>query len=296
VTLSRRFAKLCDIADFRDPEILAAIRALVPERDPERHVERKVWEYAIVLLFLRETGHLDGRSEVLSVGAGDERIVFWLTNHVGRMVATDIYGEGPFAAQEAKLSMLSDPAAHAPRQYGWRPDRLEVYRMDGRALDFPDSSFDAVFTISSIEHFGSPAEVARAAAEIGRVLRPGGHAAIVTEYLVSLHPLNAASVDLLVRLATLGRRRRTATLRRRAVLGEAFTARELERWIIAPSGLEPMQTPDLTLSDECWENLTTLYTDRPPRPRTGERYPQVLLRFSRSVYTSVCLVLRKPGP
>ncbi len=157
MTLSRQYAKLCDVGDFDDPELLETIRSLVPERDPRTHIERKVWEFAMVMLFLRATGHLNGCTRVLSVGAGNERVLFWLTNHVGTMVATDIYGDGRFAGREADRSMLTDPAAHAPA-YDWRPERLEVLHMDGRRLAFEDASFDAVFTVSSIEHFGSPAE------------------------------------------------------------------------------------------------------------------------------------------
>jgi SAM-dependent methyltransferase len=295
-TLSRNYAKLCDIQDFRDPRLLAAMRSLLPERDVEAHIERKVWEYAMVMLFLEETGHFNERSQVLSVGAGDERVLFWLTNHVGRVVATDIYGEGPFSAREAEATMLTDPAAHLPfPDYPWVPERLEVRWMDARQLDFPDESFDAVFTVSSIEHFGSPADIARSAAEIGRVLRPGGHAMIITEYLVRLHPLNRAMVDFLVRLATLGRRRPGATPRRRAPLGEAFTARELERQVIEPSGLELMQPLDLTLSAEAWENLTVARPDGSFHPRTGHKYPLIMVQVSHSVFTSLCLPLVKPS-
>jgi SAM-dependent methyltransferase len=292
--LSRQYAKLCDIRDFRDPAIVASIRSLVPERDPDRHIERKVWEFAMVMLFLQETGHLTGRAEVLSVGAGNERILFWLTNHVGRVVATDIYGDGAFADGEAQESMLDDPAAHAPA-YEWHPERLEVYKMDGRRLEFPDSSFDGVFSVSSIEHFGSPADIARASAEVGRVLRPGGHAVIVTECLVRRHPLNAAPVDLAVRLASLGRRRKVATLRRRAVLGEVLTRGEIHRRIIRPSRLVPMQPLDTTVSPDSWDNLTTVDRHGHLSSRTGEQYPMILLRSSLSVFTSACLVLSKPA-
>jgi SAM-dependent methyltransferase len=210
---------------------------------------------------------------LLSVGAGNERVLFWLTNHVGTLVATDIYGEGPFAHREATSSMLSDPAAHAPA-YDWRPDRLRVLHMDGRELEFEDASFDAVFTVSSIEHFGSHEDIARAAREIGRVLRPGGHAVIVTECAVRLHPL--------------------ASLRRRAALREVFTPDELERLIIAPSGLQPMQPLDLTLSLETWENVSTPRRDGSLHSSTGNQYPLILMRIGRSVFTSVCLVLAKP--
>ncbi len=292
MTLSRQYAKLCDRRDFDDPELLAAIRSLVPERDPLAYIERKVWEFAMVMLFLRDAGHLDDRSRVLSVGAGDERIVFWLTNHVGEVVATDIYGEGHFAAREAHVSMLEDPAAHAPA-YPWRPEHLRVLAMDGRALDFPDESFDAVFTVSSIEHFGAPAEIARAASEIGRVLKPGGHAVIVTECLVSHHPLDSAAADLAVRAASFGRRRRRATLRRRARLGEVLTRRELDTLIIEPSKLAPMQPLDTHLSPETFAHITTATADGRLNAAGGDTYPLILMRISRSVFTSVCLVLAK---
>jgi SAM-dependent methyltransferase len=292
--LSRQYAKLCDVRDFDDAGLLAAISSLVPERDARAHIERKVWEFAMVMLFLGDTGHLDGRSEVVSVGAGDERVLFWLTNHVGRMVATDIYGEGPFAQREAQASMLEDPAAHAPA-YEWRPEHLEVHKMDGRRLAFEDSSFDAVFTISSIEHFGPPDDIASAAREIGRVLRPGGHAAIVTEYMLRRHPLNAAPVDLAVRVATRGRHRGRATLRRRAALGDVFTPRELERRVIRPSGLTMMQPLQTSVSAESWDNLATARRDGEVSTRTGELYPLILMRIGRSVFTSVFLPLEKPA-
>jgi SAM-dependent methyltransferase len=271
---------LCDLHDFEDPDLLGAIRSLVPERDPLAYIERKVWEFAMVQLFLQDAGHLHDGARVLSVGAGNERILFWLADRVGCMVATDVYGEGAFAAREAEISMLEDPRAHAPWPY--REDHLEVRWMDGRRLEFADASFDAVFTISSIEHFGGPADVARAASEIGRVLRPGGHAVVITECLVRRSPLNAAPVDAALRLATLGRRRRGATLRRRGPLGEAFTPRELRRRIVEPSGLRMMQPLDLSLSSASWATVD------------NASYPLILVRISRSVFTSVCLVMEKP--
>jgi SAM-dependent methyltransferase len=271
---------LCGLHDFDDPDVLAAISSLVPERDPLAHVERKVWEFAMVQLFLEDAGRLHESTEVLSVGAGNERILYWLADRVGRVVATDIYGHGAFAGREAQPSMLEDPRAHAPWPY--REDHLEVRWMDGRELEFDDASFDAVFTVSSIEHFGGPRDVARAAAEIGRVLRPGGHAIVITECLVRRHPLNAAPVDAALRAATLGRKRREATFRRRGPLGEAFTPRELRTRIVEPSGLRLMQPLDLRLSPESWATVD------------NATYPLILVRISRSVFTSVCLVMEKP--
>lgn len=272
IELSRQYAKLCDARDFEDPELIKTIRALVPERDPHEHIERKVWEYAMVMLFLADTGHLDGGSRVLSVGAGNERVLFWLTNHVEKVVATDIYGEGAFAAREAQSSMLTDPASHAPA-YQWREEALEVHHMDGRRLTFPDASFDAVFTVSSIEHFGAPGDVARAAAEIGRVLRPGGHALIITECLVHYHPLDRAA-GLLARLRARIHTGHDPGRSRRAALAEVFAPYELESLLVAPSSLVEMQ--------------------RLQKRTSAEASPRILPHAANSTYTSVCLPLMKP--
>lgn len=289
--MRRQFAKLCDVRDWDDAELLRVLREILPERDPATHIERKVWEFAMLVLFLEETGRMSESTEALAIGAGDERIVFWLANRLGRVVATDIYGEGDFAGREARASMLDDPAAHAP--FAYREDRLEVRWMDARSLEFPDGSFDVVFSLSSFEHFGGPGDIGAAAREMGRVLRPGGHAFIATECFVRRHPLNAAPVDLAVKLLTLGRKRQRAGLRRRAVVVEVFTPRELERLLVRPSGLELMQPLDLSLPRSSRVNVTRT-DEQGLHPASGEYWPHVLLRADHSLFTSVALPLRKP--
>ncbi len=286
------WCRLCDPADFEDADFLHSVRDLLPERDAAAHVERKAWELAMTARFLEAVGALHDGTRALGVGAGDERIVFWLANRVGHVLATDIYGEGEFGDREATPSMLTDPRAHAPFPY--REERLEVRWMDARSLDVPDGSFDVVFSLSSIEHFGAPREVMAAAREIGRVLRPGGHAAIVTECFVRRHPLNAAPFDAAVRFGTLGTKRRTATLRRRGIVDQVFTPRELQRRIVAASGLALVDPLDLRLNPVAWDNLTVQHDDGTLVPRTGAHWPHVLVQVDRSVFTSVFLGLRKP--
>jgi ubiquinone/menaquinone biosynthesis C-methylase UbiE len=291
--LSRQYVKLCDLLDFGDPAMLAVLREILPERDPVTHIERKVWEFAMLALFMQEVGQLGEHTQALSVGAGDERIVFWLANQIGRVVATDVYGEGAFAGNEAKPSMLEDPRAHAPFPY--REDHLDVLWMDAKQLAFDDETFDVVFTLSSIEHFGSHADIARSAREIGRVLKPGGYAIVVTECLVRHHPLDWAATEFATRVVTLNRRMRDASVRSRRALAEMFTARELEQVIVRPSGLTLMQPLDRTVSKESWDNLTFCSPDGRLISRTGGKYPMVLMKASRSVFTSVCLVMQKPS-
>jgi len=285
----RQIAKLCDVRDFEDADVLRMLREILPERDPLAHVERKVWEFAMLALFLEETGRLREETSALAVGAGDERMVFWLANRIGRVVATDIYGQGSFAEREATATMLTDAASHAPFPY--REDRLEVLYADARALPFPDGEFDVVFSLSSIEHFGGPQDVARAAREMARVLKPGGHALVATECFVRLDPRETALADSVVRALTLNAKRKGATPRRRLI--EGFTERELRSRIVSPSGLELMQSIDTSLSPESWRNLTVTHGDGRLDPATGDFYPHVLLKSGRSVFTSVCLPLRK---
>ena len=129
---------------------------------------------------LRDFGALGPTSEVLGVGAGAEATLFWLTNHVRRVVATDLY-DGEWGEQAPK-EMLINPGRFA--SCPWNPARLVVEQMDALDLRFADSSFDGVFSSSSIEHFGDHDDVRRALAEIRRVLKPGGIAALSTEYRI----------------------------------------------------------------------------------------------------------------
>jgi SAM-dependent methyltransferase len=164
--------------------------------------------------------------------------------------------------------------------------------MDARKLEFEDESFDAVVSFSSIEHFGGPSGISAAAREIGRVLRPGGHAFLVTELFVSQHPIDHTPALFAVRLATLGRRCGQATPRWGPT--EVFNQRQLRKWVLEPSGLELMQPLDLRLSETSKRNVHWIEPDGTVASSTGAPYPHILLRAHRSTFTSICLPLVKP--
>jgi SAM-dependent methyltransferase len=289
--LRRQYVKLCDPRDFDDSRLQAAIADVVPGRAAEQRVERKLWEFGLLALFLDDVRRLHDGTEALAVGAGREVILFWLANRVGRVLATDIYGEGDFSHREADAAMLADPSTLAP--YPYRRERLEVRRMDARRLELADESFDVVFSLSSIEHFGSPAQIGRAAAEMGRVLRPGGHAFIVTECFVRRSPLDRPRVHNLLRIASRGRLAAPARADRRAV--DAFTPAEIGARIVAPSGLHLLQPPDFTLSRESLANVATFRGGGEPVPATGHWHPHVAVRARiGSPWTSMALALQKP--
>jgi hypothetical protein len=108
--LRRQYVKLCDLPDFDDAVLRRRIREIVPNREPRAEVRRKFWEYATLTLFLEDEGAFHDRTQVMSVGAGHEEVLFWLANKVRRVVAIDIYGKGGYAGDEAQsLIHISEP-------------------------------------------------------------------------------------------------------------------------------------------------------------------------------------------
>jgi SAM-dependent methyltransferase len=289
--LRRQYVKLCDLRDFNDPTLRERIRDIVPGYDPAAELRRKFWEYAMLTLFLEDVGKLTDDTAALSVGAGHEEVLYWLANKLGRVVATDIYGEATFA--ESDDTMLSDPARYAP--YPYREERLEVHNMDARSLGFDDEAFDFVFSLSSIEHFGSMKDVERGAREIGRVLRPGGYAFIVTECLLSPDRPMSRVVQNGLRLVTRARGRGSLSI---------FTARELESHVVLPSGLKLLQQLDTSVSPETWKNVIRWSGHGKYEPAGGEPWPHIILlpslsafslRIEGAPFTSVALALGKPA-
>ena len=182
------YCKLCELADFRHPDLRDLIRdvnGIGPERPtwPEGEEHRKSWEIAMTARALRDHGALREDAEILGVGAGQESTIFWLTRHARRVFATDLYLEqDSWSETDSGAGMLVDPAWGAVAD--WNPRRLVVQHMNGLELRYDDDSFDGIFSSGSIEHFGELDDIRRSVEEIYRVLKPGGIAAIATEYRI----------------------------------------------------------------------------------------------------------------
>ena len=181
--------RACNVEDFAEPELHALIRELFPRavarwpEFPTRREDRKHWEVAMAVLALRRHGALRADAELLGLGAGTEPTLFWLTNHVRRVFATDLYLTQGDWEPNAPAVMLTDPGLLYADP--WRRDRLVVQHMDARALAYEDESFDGIFSSGSIEHFGELDEIAVAVDEACRVLKPGGVASFSTELRLS---------------------------------------------------------------------------------------------------------------
>ena len=71
-------------------------------------------------------------ARVLGVGAGREATIYWLTRHVGEVVATDLYEtEDNWSESDSGADMLTDPGRYWDGD--WNPDRLTVRHMDALA-------------------------------------------------------------------------------------------------------------------------------------------------------------------
>lgn len=250
--------RLCECANplrWLDPEWRALLAELAHDPASEE-MHRKEFEWAQTLQGMRRLEMLHEGTRCLGVGSGHEPILYWLANHVGEVVATDLY-EGEWAeagALEGDPDVLTDPAKYAP--FAYREDRLRFLRMDGRQLDFPDDSFDVVFSLSSIEHFGGNEGAARAMREKARVCRRDGLVVVATDLVLNdaHHP-------------------------------EYFRIEELLEHVVEASGMKLVQEPSFRVPAFALEKPCRMPADR-------SRTPHLVLDFDGVLTTSVILFLR----
>ena len=219
---------------------------------------RKIWEFNQALYGLRTLRRLAPDATALGIGCGHEELMYFLANRIGRVVATDLY-EGVYLGGESAADVLAHPAKYAP--FHFREDRLEVRQMNALALQFEAGSFDFVFCLSSLEHFGSEDDKLAALREMHRVLKPGGVAVLTTEIVLN----------------RLGR-------------GSQYFQRETLTRLIGAAGFSLDGPVDFDVEQE--------YSARPlALPMEAFAVPHVVLRNFHTIYTSIALFLMKPtGP
>ena len=249
---------VCRPEYWQDGEWRTFSRALALPQD-EGWFHRKAWEWTQCVYGLERLGALGPTTKALGVGAGHERVLYYLANRTAATVATDLYA-GDFAtspAEEADRAFLYDPERFAPFPY-YR-DRLVGLPADGCNLPFRAGSFDVVYSLSSIEHFGGHDRASQAMREMCRVLRPGGTACVATE-LVLEGGAHAAY----------------------------FTPEDLRHFVVERSGMalvEPMS--ELLPPRELLDDPVIL-------PDEYLRTPHIVLQDGQWKFTSVCLFMVKP--
>lgn len=235
---------------------------------------RKQWETAMARRALRDHGVIRPDAWILGVGAGRERLIYELSAQVAWVFATDIYLAPGRWHEWHDAQMLIDPASHAgafAADVAFDDRRIIPLHMDGRQLRFPDNTFDGVFSSGSIEHFGEQERfpqweaVEQAAAEIGRVLKPGGVASLSTEYKIAG---DGWGFDIV----------------------RCLDASDLMRHIVEPSGLVLIDALQTDVDEQ-----TRLTAFPLSGYSAGAPDVEAVITHEGYVFTSVHLALRKPS-
>ena len=284
------FNKVCEIEDFRHDELVPLIRdlcrhklAYFDDAFPVGHEYNKDWEVAMAVRALEQLGALRPDATILGVAAGKEDTLFYLTSRARQVFATDRYLAPGAWGPLAPSVMMVAPERAAP--YHFDPRRLVVQHMDARLLNFPNDTFDGIFSSGSIEHFGELEDIAAAAYEMGRVLKPGGVLSISTVIKVE-GPEGYGWPGLTV----------------------LMDAEQIERYIVEASGLDMVDELDLTISDATLatcQNLVRCQEEREARILSGGpkarffdfaqwEFPHLVLAHEGYVFDSIHLALKKP--
>lgn len=233
---------------------------------------RKGWEIAMALKTLRDLGGTGSDKVIIGIGAGKERTIFELANAKdAKMVyATDIYNTPGVWHGWHGSDFVKWPARFSSEGVHFDTSRVKAEHADMCQLPYEDNSFDAFFSSGSIEHVGQEgtadyAAIAKAASEMGRVLKPGGIGSLSTEWLISGDGWGWDHVRL-------------------------FDEALLMKHIVEPSGLELVDEPDFEFEGDL-EHFVRL-GDIVNRGASDEGYG--LLWEHGFLFTSVHLALRKP--
>lgn len=115
-----------------------------------------------------------GDERVLDVGCGHGLMLVEAATRLrsGRAVGVDIWSDKDQWRNSREATLANAVGAGVA-------DRVEVEEADARSLPFPDASFDVVLSTFVVHNLRPRTEQDRALREMVRVLRPGGHVAIV---------------------------------------------------------------------------------------------------------------------
>lgn len=249
--------RVCNLEDFYDFELLQYEPTLTDD------MHRKTWELALEQKTLHEGNAVKQGNRILGVAAGHQHTIFNYASEGAEVYATDLYKNSDMWANVAPHDMLTHPEKFNTHHHNYNPDNLIVEHADARDLPFPNDFFDGIFCCSSIEHVGTWDDIAKAASEIGRVLKPGGVASISTEYKITG---NHAGYNGL----------------------RFFTYDDLMTYVVVPSGL--------FLNDKVMRTFSkaTLDTRQELIEGVGDKFPHIVLAQWGIDFTSIHLALYKP--
>lgn len=283
--MSLPLSKVIDLDDFASADLLPYLREINEQESVRFGSSRedlvpdsKQWECAMALRALDRAGAASAGHMIAGVGAGTEATIFAVARRGALVFPVDRYLDRTVWSDVAPAGMLIDPAQYSTLDLP--QGHVIPVHSSAMMLNLPSDTFDGVFSSGSIEHFGSLENVAQAAREIGRILKPGGVASIATEFRLD-GPQDRRWFDDNVIL---------------------FTAPMLEQYIVQASGLslrDPLVTFQSDRTFETRHNLADfLKHARSIHGLDDKRavYPNLVLYHEGFLFCSVVLTLHKDHP
>lgn len=172
VNTAFHFCKVADASDWDNPEFQATASLLALKGK-----SRKAWEFIHVYSKLKQLGLLNGETKAIGLGVGHECLIYAFTNGCKEVVATDLYN-----SQNWSTASMATADVYNKSHFPYQREKLVVQHMDMTNIEYPDATFDFVWSCCSIEHVSSFEALHKVYSEIHRVLKPGGIAALTTEY------------------------------------------------------------------------------------------------------------------
>jgi SAM-dependent methyltransferase len=169
-------SKICDAADWFDPEIKEVIENELRE---SARLHRKQWEFAIIFLTLQKLGLLQSDKTGLSLGGGNERVLYSISKHIKKLFVTDLYDDN--TSWDCARTTDPNEFIRSSKPFPIDDEKIEALRMDMRYLDFEDNSFDFCYSSCAIEHIGEDKDFLQHFNEVNRVLKDGGIYVLTTE-------------------------------------------------------------------------------------------------------------------
>lgn len=274
MTRSRGYNVACCAEDLASDEFGSilrnlAVRAPAAGREQGGAADRWTWADVTSIRTLQDHGTFRPEARVLVLGPATSPVVAYASRHVAEVVVVDPFLEaGERETHEALLMFLSPSSVS---RMDLDPDRVTVRHADRRTLPFPPASFDGVVSTTRAGGAVRGDAAATAAYEIGRVLRPGGVAAIAVDFLV------------------MGPREADAPAGARA-----FDESDIRRLLVEASGLEMLDDPDYAVSAATMEgarDVRAVLEDR--SPDAGGDMPVLVAVERGQVVTAALVGLRK---
>ncbi|HEY7751690.1 MAG TPA: class I SAM-dependent methyltransferase [Ignavibacteriaceae bacterium] len=173
----KTISKICDCADWFDPEFNYVVSNELKE---SVRFHRKQWEFAMIFLALKKYGFLSADKIGLSVGGGNERVLYSISNYVKKLIVTDLYDENT----SWDCARTGDPTEFIlnSKPFDVNESKISAMRMDMRNLQFDDNTFDFCYSSCAVEHIGDFDDFVQHFDEVYRCLKEDGIYVFTTEF------------------------------------------------------------------------------------------------------------------